>query len=294
MPGDAIASSLPTRGIVHLGSGVDIRSSQNTISNISQGRVTSSSAAICATEVGILRTLGGEESAPKQPAPSSSPRTHMHYSVMSLHKKAYTHPLPRDAVIGCVVKTGAEYYDVDIRATTVALLPVLGFDNATKRNRPMLKVGDVVYGTLTEVSGVAGGGYAAERIMMDCCNNVDGDGFGPLYVSPVSSSSRGVTRWTGNAHGIGMIFKVTPSYARYLLSNGQRPESILAVLGSRIPFDIVIGVNGLFWISSLSSSSNAHLETCILGTVIQCMERESDVSPQHVLFVLERHMKSGK
>ena len=282
MPGDGIAHSLPPHGIVQLGSGVDIRQSSHIDKNI-----------LSATEVGVLRTKGSEESGRKGDM-SSLPGTHVSYTVASLHKKSYTHPSIRDAVIGCIMKTGAEYYEVDIRATTTALLPVLGFDNATKRNRPMLKVGDVVYGKIIEVDGIGGGGYAVERMMMDCCNGTHGDGFGPLYVSPVSSSTGG-TSWTGSTNNSGMLFKVTPAYARFLLSSGGAPESTLAILGSRIPFEIVIGVNGLFWISSQSSSSSsAHLETSIVGTVIQCMERDNDVSPQRVLSVLERQVKSSR
>lgn len=279
MPGDGIAHSLPTHGIVQLGSGVDIRSS------LQKDRST-----ICATEVGVLRTKGSEANG-REGETSCSTGTRSSYNVTSLHKKCYTHPSARDAVIGCIVKTGAEYYEVDIRATTTALLPVLGFDNATKRNRPMLKVGDVVYGKIIEVDGIGGGGYAVERLMMDCCNGAHRDGFGPLYVSPVSSSMGG-TSWTGSTNNSAMLFKVTPAYARFLLSSGGEPESTLAILGSRIPFEIVIGVNGLFWISSQSSAS-AHLETSILGTVIQCMERENDVSPQRVLSILERQVKSS-
>lgn len=279
MPGDGLAKSLPVHGIVHLGSGVDIRPS----SRVGEEHSVSNQC-ISATEVGILRRNEEEETL-------SSKEPHLTFTVVSVHKKSYTHPSVRDAVIGSIVKTGSDFYEVDVRATTSAWLPVLGFDNATKRNRPMLKVGDVVYGKITEVDGISGGGYAVERIVMDCLNDARGDGFGPLYVSPVSSSI-GAVSWTGSTNNAGMLFKVTPSYARFLLSSGGEPESTLAILGSRIPFEIVVGVNGLFWISS-QSTSNAHLETSILGTVIQCMERENDVSPQHVLSILERQVKSA-
>lgn len=289
MPGDGIAQSLPSRGIVQLGSGVDLRSSSHsTIAGISSpGEV---SQGISATEVGVvLQTTPGKE---KYGRPGEAlPLT---YTVVSLHKKAYAHPSLRDSVIGCVVKTGADYYEVDIRATTPALLPVLGFDNATKRNRPMLKVGDVVYGKITEVDGIAGGGYAVERVMMDCRNDSSGDGFGPLYVSPVSASIGAIGMTGSNSNNSGMLFQVTPAYARYLLRSGTLPQSTLAILGSRIPFEIVVGVNGLFWISSSNSPSSAHLETSILGTVIQCMERDNDVSPEHVLSVLEKRIKSAQ
>ena len=39
----------------------------------------------------------------------------------------------------------AEEYRVNIRACTTAILPSLAFDGASKRNKPDLKVGDVIY-----------------------------------------------------------------------------------------------------------------------------------------------------
>ena len=75
-------------------------------------------------------------------------------------------PRKGDSVLGVVTKQGnAEYHEVDVGRgrNRVALLPVLGFDNATKRNRPMLKAGDVVSGKVVEV-------FDGDRVVMDCVN----------------------------------------------------------------------------------------------------------------------------
>ena len=55
--------------------------------------------------------------------------------------------IPRvgDAVVGTIMERHAEEYRVNIRACTTAILPSLAFDGASKRNKPDLKVGDVIY-----------------------------------------------------------------------------------------------------------------------------------------------------
>ena len=49
-------------------------------------------------------------------------------------------PALNDHVIGVVVDKGAEEYKLDIGTAAKALLPVLAFDGASKRNRPHLAV----------------------------------------------------------------------------------------------------------------------------------------------------------
>lgn len=41
-----------------------------------------------------------------------------------------------------------DYFRVDIGAPDLALLSFISFEGATKRNRPNLKVGDLVYGQI--------------------------------------------------------------------------------------------------------------------------------------------------
>ncbi len=54
-------------------------------------------------------------------------------------------PSPDDAVIGTIVTRHSESYDVDIGAPFRATLSALAFEGAVRRNRPNLKVGDLVY-----------------------------------------------------------------------------------------------------------------------------------------------------
>ena len=288
MPGDVIASSLPVHGVVRLGSGVDIAERHVEQNNLIDSNEIPSSdhgmrgSRLIATEVGLLSA--GEDN--KSNSKITGAPEVISYSVMAVHKKKYTHPRVGDAVIGTVLsQVGGEYYEIDIHSMTTALLPVLAFDNATKRNRPMLKAGDVVYGSVKVVDGM-------ERILLDCTNSGSSTGFGPLHQSTNSLTSGGK----------GMLFRITPAYSQYLLksSNTSRDSmSILHVLGSRIPFEIVIGMNGVFWLSSSSgdvsgSKGDGFMETCILGATIQACEtvvgEAGDALSRRVLRVLAHHV----
>ena len=54
-------------------------------------------------------------------------------------------PAVGDVVVGVVSDRNAEFYRVQLHASAVATLPVLAFDGATKRNKPNLVVGSVVF-----------------------------------------------------------------------------------------------------------------------------------------------------
>ena len=50
-----------------------------------------------------------------------------------------------DVVIGVVASRHAENYKVDVGTSSLVQLDALAFDGASKRNKPNLQVGDVVY-----------------------------------------------------------------------------------------------------------------------------------------------------
>lgn len=55
-------------------------------------------------------------------------------------------PRAGDRVLGVVVAKIGDYFRIDIGSADLALLNFVSFEGATKRNRPMVKVGDLVYG----------------------------------------------------------------------------------------------------------------------------------------------------
>ena len=55
-------------------------------------------------------------------------------------------------VIGVVTARNSEFYTLDIRAHSPAILPVLEFEGATKRNRPDIRVGAAIYARVARLS----------------------------------------------------------------------------------------------------------------------------------------------
>ncbi|KAK0542655.1 exosome non-catalytic core subunit rrp40, partial [Tilletia horrida] len=87
-------------------------------------------------------------------------------------------PAPSDTVIGQITARGPDFYTVSLLSSHTAALPVLAFEGATKRHRPNLRVGSLVYARVV----------SAERHTdpeLSCVNPVNGksDGLGELKVA---------------------------------------------------------------------------------------------------------------
>ncbi len=72
------------------------------------------------------------------------------FFVLANHRRYF--PAVGDAVVGVVTDRNAEAYRVRLHGTTAALLPVLAFDGATKRNKPTLAIGALVFARVAAVS----------------------------------------------------------------------------------------------------------------------------------------------
>ncbi|KAJ1730987.1 exosome non-catalytic core subunit rrp40 [Coemansia biformis] len=125
-----------------------------------------------------------------------------------------------EPVVGVVVARHGEGYRVDIGSAHDALLPLLAFEGATKRNKPSLAIGTVVYGRV-----VVANSFMDPEI--ECYNSHTGksEGYGELAG--------------------GFMFKCTLGLARRLIGS---TAPVLAALGSELPFEIAIGVNGRVWV----------------------------------------------
>jgi exosome complex component RRP40 len=69
------------------------------------------------------------------------------YWVKSSKKRYY--PKVGDQVVGVIEEKGGDFYIVNIFSGSSCILNRLAFEGATKRNRPELKKGDVVYARVT-------------------------------------------------------------------------------------------------------------------------------------------------
>ena len=168
--------------------------------------------AVWATRAGVLR----EERS------GAGPRRRAAWRVEGSRKR-YAAPGAGDLVVGVVTAATAEQFLVDVGGPFPAALPALAFAGATKRNRPNLRAGDVVYARVA----------ATPRDLdpvLTCVDEATGkaQGFGPL---------RG-----------GTVVRCGSGLARRLLA--WPPAPVLAALGEKIAFETAVGVNGRVWIDS--------------------------------------------
>ncbi|KAH8662104.1 hypothetical protein BX600DRAFT_465579 [Xylariales sp. PMI_506] len=141
-------------------------------------------------------------------------------------------PAVGDLVIGTVHHSAADFYYVTLSDyTSNAILPQLAFEMATKKTRPNLAAGALVYARVS----------LANRHMdpeMECVSPTTGkaDGLGPL---------------TG-----GMLYNISLGMARRLLMRKSVEEGrvvVLEELGSAgLAFETAVGRNGKIWVNSES------------------------------------------
>lgn len=165
-------------------------------------------------------------------------------------------PSTGDPVLGVITGKYSENYDVDIGAPFLALLPVLAFEGATRRNRPMLKEGDLVYCRVDQ----AHRDLQPTVTCMDAAGNAAG--FGPL---------KG-----------GFVFPCGSVQARMLVA--RNPPQYLKTLGQAMQFELAVGLNGRVWVDA------AEPEMIIfLGTAIQaCEGKPTDEAEGLIIEMLQR------
>ncbi|OAQ68587.1 exosome complex exonuclease RRP40 [Pochonia chlamydosporia 170] len=139
-------------------------------------------------------------------------------------------PRVGELVIGTIQKSAADVYYVHLSDYTApVLLPQLSFESATKKTRPILAQGALVYARVT----LANKHMDAE---LECVSSSTGksDGLGPLAG--------------------GMLFDVSLGMARRLMMPKSAQEGKIVVLEELaalgLQFDTATGRNGRFWVDS--------------------------------------------
>ncbi|KAK3994941.1 hypothetical protein QBC44DRAFT_321574 [Cladorrhinum sp. PSN332] len=147
-------------------------------------------------------------------------------------------PTPSDLIIGTIARSTPDSYLVSLSPyTPPAALPHLSFEGATKKTRPQLQPGSLVYARVTQ----------ANKHMdpeLECVSSATGksDGLGPLT-------------------GGGTVFDVSLGFARRLLMAKHREEGkieVLELLGGggggddqgKLSFETAVGRNGKVWVGS--------------------------------------------
>lgn len=163
------------------------------------------------------------------------------------HQKHYV-PKKGDLVVGVVIKKAGESLKVDIGSAEFASLSMLAFEGATKKQKPDVQVGSIVYARLLN----------AHREMEPELICVD------QYFK---------AKRLGILSNNGFLFNISLNLA-YSLLNFENP--LLRTLGQRIPYEIAIGINGKVWIQARESkecltilNTFETLENCLDKDVIQ-------------------------
>lgn len=145
-------------------------------------------------------------------------------------------PVLDEQVIGVITALG-ESYAVDIGVHVPASLSSLAFEGATKRNKPQLKIGDLVYARLT----IANKDMEPEIECMDKSGKAAGMG-------PLSG---------------GYLFTCSLGLCRKLL----RPDNaLLQRLGELCPFEMAVGMNGRVWVDAKPAARCVLLANAMLSS----------------------------
>ena len=138
-------------------------------------------------------------------------------------------PALGDHVIGVVSDRHADEYRLQLGAAAPASLPVLAFDGATKRNRPHLEVGALVYARVV----------LAHRDMEP-------------EASCAAPPGLGAKDWVTNESVFGElkgghVFECPQALCRRLMGTDC---PVLDALGGLAPFELAVGANGRVWVRS--------------------------------------------
>ncbi|KAL7536397.1 hypothetical protein ACHAXR_007135 [Thalassiosira sp. AJA248-18] len=178
-----------------------------------------------------------------------------------------------DRVIGIIEdqKASADYYRVNIFGSHSALLHVLSFEGATKRNRPQLDPGCLIYCRI--VKGFGGGRMDPEV----SCGGTGGSSGKSTY-NEEDDYDGGAARkdWMTNEGTYGPLnggtsFRISLGLARELL---LPTNAVLTALDkSGIPFEIAIGVNGMVWLNSPEPEITVMLLNAIKNSEVMAEEQ---------------------
>ncbi|XP_037652925.1 exosome complex component RRP40 isoform X2 [Choloepus didactylus] len=148
-------------------------------------------------------------------------------------------PVKGDHVIGIVTAKSGDIFKVDVGGSEPASLSYLAFEGATKRNRPNVQVGDLIYGQFV----VANKDMEPEMVCIDSCGRANG---------------------MGVIGQDGLLFKVTLGLIRKLLAPGCE---IIQEVGKLYPLEIVFGMNGRIWVKAKTIQ-----QTLILANILEACE----------------------
>ncbi|XP_059608795.1 exosome complex component RRP40 [Phlebotomus argentipes] len=143
-----------------------------------------------------------------------------------------------DTVIGYVIGKSTDTFRVDIGGSEPASLSYLAFEGATKRNRPDVHVGDILFGRLV----VASGDFEPELVCLDS-TGLKKDRFGVLPTD-------------------GFVFECSINLCRKML---DEKFPLTRALAKEYRFELAVGINGRIWVRGHNLRQTIGLCHAILG-----------------------------
>lgn len=226
LPGDVVPTAAPTASALKLGPGV-----LPTLGAETRGSVT-------ATSCGALGHIPTKQK--RHDAPGTSV---VHGWYVESAARRYV-PQAGDRVIGQVTNRGMESYTVTLWSAQAAALPVLAFEGATRRNRPNLDIGALVYARVVRAEPWT-------EPELSC-------------VDATSGKSDGLEELKAAAGDVAMVWPVSLGLARSLL----RPQhALLRHVAAHFSFEAVVGANGLVWVRTATPA-----QAVALGHVLRAAD----------------------
>lgn len=145
-------------------------------------------------------------------------------------------PAKNDSVIGVVQSKTIDFFWVDINSSEPAALSFLAFEGATKKNRPEINIGDVVFCKVV----LANPDLEPELVCVD------------------SAGKKGKLGQLGDD---GLMFPCSINLVRKILNEKCH---LLNMLSKEAPFELAAGINGRIWIHSKSLKATILLRETLL------------------------------
>ncbi|KAF4519718.1 hypothetical protein B566_EDAN015470 [Ephemera danica] len=160
------------------------------------------------------------------------------------HQKRYV-PARGECVLGVVTNARGEMFRVDIGASDDACISYLAFEGATKKNRPMINVGDVLFAKLL----VASKEMEPELVCVDSHGKK-----GRLGIIPEG----------------GFLFTCSLNLVRKLL---HPTCPLLPMLGRDVSYEVIVGMNGKIWVKTKSVRETIVVCNAILSAEFMTQEQ---------------------
>lgn len=181
-----------------------------------------------------------------------------HFFILEKSRKQY-YPKTGDQIVGVIEERGGDFYRVNIFSGVPAMMSRLAFDGATKRNRPELRKGDILYCRVTSAQPDV-------DVELSCTSSVAG-------FKKDWSSGEAIYQGLGE----GLICHTSISFAERLLL----PDCpLLNHLGTKLSFEIAIGVNGAIWINASTVA-----EIIMIKNIVENAQTLADSPEQQVALV---------